>query len=151
MGSDDAKQGRELLDFIEELGPLAWQRFESRYPIFKFKDQDPISEDRSKVPPFTSFRFVDENPEIISKIKSAVEAFEGNVKWVMVGHSRDSFPGTTNWLICPKLVIDISEVAREVRVPAEQYVEEKYPDFGPLAYADLSGLAEHLKAMFSKE
>jgi len=94
---------------------------------------------------------VDENPEIISKIKSAVEAFEGNVKWVMVGHCRDSFPGTTNWMICPKLVIDVSEVAREVRVPAEQYVEEKYPDFGPLAYADLSGLAEHLKATFSKE
>jgi len=54
-------------------------------------------------------------------------------------------------MICPKLVIDVSEVAREVRVPAEQYVEEKYPDFGPLAYADLSGLAEHLKATFSKE
>ncbi|WP_144409974.1 hypothetical protein [Cupriavidus basilensis] len=150
MKFEDANQGRELLVFIEQLGPLAWQRFESRYPTFKFKGQDPISEDRSKVPPFTSFRFVVEDSEIISKIRTGIDTFEGNVKWVIIGHSRDFFPGKTNWMICPKLIIDVSEMAREVGTTPEQYVEEHYPDFGPLAYADLRGLAEHLKSVFSK-
>lgn len=31
------KPGRELLDFIEQLGELSWFKFESRYPVFKFR------------------------------------------------------------------------------------------------------------------
>ena len=95
-------KGRELLDFIEKLGELAWAKFETRHPSITVKESLPSTEDRSDRPPYTSFGFEHENPEIVERLRDAVENYQGNVEWVMEGHQRVSFPDTTNWTILPK-------------------------------------------------
>ncbi|WP_220810776.1 hypothetical protein, partial [Cupriavidus sp. UME77] len=98
----DLTEGMDFLNFIETLGPLAWQKFESRYPEIQFRGQQPKMEDRSAMPPYTSFRFENEHPEVVHRLGFAVETYSGEIEWVMEGHSREMFPGTTNWVIYPK-------------------------------------------------
>lgn len=145
-------EGRELLDFIETLGELEWLKFESRYPSFTIKGVR-TDEDRSKYPPYTSFRFAHENPEIIDGLRRAIDGYRGKVEWIMEGHQRDSFPGTTNWVICTKKMADLRRVALDSNLPVGQYMAIHNPDFGAVAYEDLLGLASHVReqlALFAK-
>ncbi len=135
--------GRELLDLIEKLGAIAWGRFEARYPKFVIKGQEPWSEDRSTHPPWTSFRFVDESPEIIGKLKSSVSNYKGKIEWIMYGFNKEN--GETNWTICPKHLRDMQEVASSVGMYTWKYMAEYEPEFGPLAYEDLLGLCVHIR------
>lgn len=143
-------EGRELLDFIELLGELAWTKFESRRPSFHIKGEAPRSEDRSAYPPFTSFRFKDENPEIIERLKRAVESYKGMVEWVMIEHKRIGLPGT-NRVICPKRSWEIRDEASNSGVTARQYMAEHEPEFGPVAYEDLLALTAYVRNIFSNE
>lgn len=151
MGSGDIKQGRELLDFIEKLGQLAWQKTESRYPEIQFRGQQPKMEDRSAMPPYTSFRFENEDPEVIHRLRFAVETYSGEIEWVMEGHSREMFPGTTNWVIYPKRTSESRKIALDAGMVVGQYMALNYPEFGPIAYADLLGLVSHVRSVFSSK
>lgn len=141
-------QGRELLEFIEQLGDVAWAKFESRRPIIATAGRSPMIEDRSARPPYTSFRFQSENAEVIDKLRKGVEGYRGAVEWVMQGHRREEFPGTTNWIIQPKKVADIRAAASSENLTDSQYMERFQPEFGPVAYFDLPPLAHHLRALF---
>lgn len=138
------REGRELLVVIEKLGPLEWQRFESRYPTFNFKGQKEFSEDRSSYPPYTSFRFENEDPKIIDILQYAVETYKGKIEWIMYGKKKEYGSGT-NRVILPKVFHDNTEKALNMNMALGQYMSKYQPDFGPVAYEDLVGLTEHVK------
>ncbi|QOT79040.1 hypothetical protein [Cupriavidus basilensis] len=127
------------MNFIETLGPLAWQKFESRYPEIKFRGQQPKMEDRSAMPPYTSFRFENEDPEVINRLRFAVETYSGEIEWVMEGHSREMFPGTTNWVIYPKRTSESRKIALDAGMVVGQYMALNDPEFGPITYIPESG------------
>ena len=141
-------EGRELLDFIEKLGELAWAKFEPRHPSVTIKGSLPSTEDRSDRPPYTSFRFEHENPEVIERLRDAVKNYQGNVEWVMEGHQRVSFPDTTNWTIFPKKMAEIGQSALDANLTPGQYMAKANPMFGPDAYRDLANLTVHIQRIF---
>lgn len=141
-------KGRELLEFIEGLGDLAWAKFETRYPVIEIKGSLPKGEDRSGRPPYASFRFENENPEVVVKLKNAVENYQGEIRWVMDEYQRISFPGTRNWIIHPKKMAEIKQVALDSNLTPGQYMEKVEPMFGPKAYDDLENLVGYLQEFF---
>ncbi|NHZ65308.1 hypothetical protein [Massilia genomosp. 1] len=144
----DTVNGRELIGCIEQLGELAWAKFETRYPTFSIKGSPPSSEDRSGRPPYASFRFEHEIADVINKIQDAVKRYQGNVEWAMEGHQRVSFPDTTNWMICPKKMLEVKQLARAQDLTPGQYLEKSDPEFGPVAYTDMLNLTAHLQREF---
>lgn len=80
--------GRELYDVISKLGEIEWRRIPSRYPSFKFKNMPEFSEDRSSVPPATSFRFANENDEIIILLEKAIKSYHGTLKWILISQKK---------------------------------------------------------------
>ncbi|MCE3602209.1 hypothetical protein LXA47_01090 [Massilia sp. P8910] len=141
-------EGRELLNFIEQLGELAWAKFETRYPTIVIKGSLPSSEDRSGRPPYTSFRFEHESPDVIERLQDAVRNYHGSLEWVMEGHQRVSFPGTTNWIIHPKKMAEIRQSALDSNLTPGQYMAKADPMFGPVAYNDFANLTAHLLRTF---
>ena len=137
--------GRELLDFIETLGTLAWSKYETRYPTISIKGRSASTEDRSDRPPYTSFRFECEDPNLIKRLQEAVRSYQGEVEWLMEGHQRVSFPDTTNWVIYPKKLAEVRQVALDAELTPSQYLAKTDPSFGALAYGDLVGLADHVR------
>lgn len=144
----DTVNGRELIDFIEQLGELAWAKYETRYPTFFIKGSPPSSEDRSGRPPYASFRFEHEIADVIKKIQDAVRSYQGKVEWVIEGHQRVSFPDTTNWMIYPKKMLEVKQLARAEDLAPGQYLEKSDPEFGPVAYTDMLNLTAHLQREF---
>lgn len=148
--TETSVEGRALLDLIESLGKLAWAKFETKKPTFAIKGGASWSEDRSAKPPYTSFRFYDEDTELINLLKEAVRSYNGAVAWVMVGHKRVDLPGT-NWMICPKRLWDVREIASESRMTAGQYMSKHEPEFGPVAYKDFLSLTAYLRNIFGEK
>lgn len=144
----DTINGRELIDFIEQLGELGWEKYETRYPTFSIKGSPPSSEDRSGRPPYASFRFEHELADVINKIQEAVRLYQRRIEWVMEGHQRVSFPDTTNWMICPKKMLEVKQLARMENLTPGQYLEKYDPEFGPVAYTDMLNLTAHLQREF---
>ncbi|MHA6885008.1 hypothetical protein [Ralstonia pseudosolanacearum] len=141
-------EGREIVDFVEVLGELAWAKFETRRPTFSIKDSPSFCEDRSCYPPYAVFRFRDERDEVIERLKLGVSDYKGGVEWVMVGHKRYGLPGT-NWMICPRRLLEVEDLARSKNITAGGYMAQFEPDFGPVAYDDVINLVGHLRAIFS--
>ncbi|KQZ29310.1 hypothetical protein [Duganella sp. Root1480D1] len=136
----------QLLNLIEKLGSLAWRKYQQRFPEV-WKDSKFQPEDRSGYPPFISFRFENEDPELVAQLKKAVDNFDGAVVWIMGGHKRDPLPGT-NWIICPKRFWEISDSQLGLGVSAGKYLAEHDPSFGPIAYDDLLALTKYLNKIF---
>lgn len=116
------------------------------------KDGRIYREDNSAFPPFTAVRFRDEDAKLADKLKQAVDSYSGSVKWIMFPHQRVSFPNI-NWVIRPEFVIKAVENAGrggEVINP-QKYMSEHYPNFAPLAYADLPNLARHVELVLESE
>lgn len=141
-------EGRELLDFIDTLDEVVWAKFEARRPTFSFKNTAPFSEDRSAKPPYTSFRFKNDNPELLEKLQLAVSEYKGQVEWSMSGHKRESLPGT-NWLICPTRLLQIESIALSANLTPGDYMAQHEPKFGPVAYDDMRGLVQYLRRVMS--
>jgi len=72
-------EGGELLDFIYTLDEVVWAKFEARRPMFSFKNAPSYSEDRSAKPPYTSFRFKNDNPELANKLQLTVSEYKGQI------------------------------------------------------------------------
>ncbi|MNV85758.1 hypothetical protein D3C71_1797350 [compost metagenome] len=63
----------------------------------------------------------------------------------MFAHQRESF-SNVNWIIRPEFVVKIlREEVGSVPMDSQKYMSEHYPDFAPLAYADLRNLAKHVE------
>lgn len=141
-------QGRELLNFIEQLGDLDWFKYETRYVNILLKNGGKIVEDRSGRPPYASFRFKVEKPEIIEKLKKTIADYQGEVEWIMDCYQRVSFPNSRNWTICPKKVIDSWQLALSSDISIGQWMEKYDPLFGPKAYKDVRVLVAYLSGVF---
>jgi hypothetical protein len=141
-------QGRELLELIELLGDLEWAKYETRYATILIKGNYPLIEDRSDRPPYASFRFVRDKPEVIEKLHEGVKSYKGNIEWVMDGYQRHSFPGTTNRTIQPKKMANSRQPALNSGLSLGQYMAKVDPMFAPLAYDDLKNLTAHLQRIF---
>ncbi|MFE8645078.1 hypothetical protein ACFX58_08335 [Sphingomonas sp. NCPPB 2930] len=138
-----------LLNLIEDFGDLAWRKYQQRFPEV-WIDNKFQREDRSGYPPFISFRFENEDPDFIGRLKSAIEGFNGAVVWVMGEHKRHALPGI-NRIVCPKKLLEIND--SEILIPgvsAGKYMAEHEPGFGPLAYDDLLHLTAYLRNIFGK-
>lgn len=141
--------GRELYDVISKLGDIEWRRIPSRYPTFKFKNTPEFSEDRSFLPPATSFRFANENNEIIMLLEKAVKSYKGMLKWILISQQKEYGKGV-NRCILPEYVNNKRDFAwAEFQLTVDKYMEKYEPDFGPVAYEDLIGLASHVRSVFN--
>jgi hypothetical protein len=140
--------GDELCRVIEQVSELEWRRFQAREVKVMLKTGEVYQEDHSKFPPFTSIRFKNENLEFIAKLRFAIETYKGDLEWHMFGHQRLTLPGI-NWIIRPLFIEKlISQMGDECSQDLSSYVAEYYPDFASIAYADLLGLAEHVRKVF---
>lgn len=132
-----------ILNFIEKMGPLAWRKYQQRYPHVWVKDHSEI-EDRTSFPPYISFRFQKEKAEVIATLKNLISTYEGEVRWVLEPHFRENLPGT-NWLIAPGAVIAMRSALENDSITVYEFFAKEYSSFGPLAYRDLDGLAMHFE------
>ncbi|MBW7981805.1 hypothetical protein [Enterobacillus tribolii] len=138
------EKGRELISVIEKLGEIEWQRCHSRYPVFRFKDQKEFTEDRSTRPPATSFRFKNEDPQIINLLQHAINSYKGKLQWIMDSQKKEYGSGI-NRVIYPKHVHDMKHKAIQIyKMPVEKYMALYEPEFGPIAYDDLVDLTKHV-------
>ncbi len=131
-----------LLNLIERLGRLAWRKYQQRYPLV-WIDGEFVTVDYSGFPPFISFRFENEDAKLMTRLKMAVESYEGAVAWVLDEHKRIALPGT-NWIICPKRLREIQPAALKANKSAGEYMAEYESSFGPVAYEDLTILTAYL-------
>ena len=91
-----------LLDFIGSLGKLEWLHYQSRIEDEWINDHfEKI--DRSKYPPYTSFRFEKEVPEVIALLEDAIQSYKGKVEWCMTHHPKEYGTGV-NHRILPTFV-----------------------------------------------
>lgn len=141
--NDVQAQGNELLEFVKTLGELDWAKFQARRPTIAIQGSTAV-EDRSAQPPYTSFRFQNEDPAVTEKLREAVASYRGEVRWVMTGHDRSPLPGT-NWTVAPQQVEALQEEASSLGLSARALVEQRMPEFGPKAFEDLLGLVRHVK------
>lgn len=86
------KKETVLLDFIESLGTLEWRRYQSRIQDEWVNDHFE-KVDRSKYPPFTSFRFKEENPEVVVLLEEAIKSYKGVVQWSMISKKKNMVQG----------------------------------------------------------
>jgi hypothetical protein len=142
--NDPIAEGNELLEFVKTLGDLEWAKFQARRPVIVMEGSTTV-EDRSAHPPFTSFRFKNEDDAVIRKLQWVIAAYHGQVAWKMVHHDRSPLLGK-NWTISPQVVEDLREEASSLGVPVWTICAQRMPEFGPTAYRDLLRLVEHVKA-----
>ncbi|MBN6112952.1 hypothetical protein [Xanthomonas bonasiae] len=136
----------DLLNFIYEISPLEWRKYQQRYPKVWVGDHFE-KVDRSEYPPYISFRFEDEREVIIERLKQSIEKYSGKVSWVLNEHRREGLPGV-NWTIGPSRLWEVKEQALKLGLTPAEYLAQYEPEFGPVAYSDLEGLAEHIRSAF---
>lgn len=136
------EEGR-LLNLINCLSALAWQKYQQRFPF-----GETGIEDRSSFPPFISFRFEKEDPDVVKRLLTAVSQYSGAVEWMMVSHNRMELPGV-NWMICPKKAFELREKAwKEEGIDVYKYLAIHEPNFGPVAYQDLLLFTKYMYDFF---
>ncbi len=144
--SDLKQESWMLLEFIESLAETEWRKcVNSQYSIKEHGLW--VIKDQSSHPPTVSFRFKVEEPELILRLKSAVESYEGRVKWALDGHKRDRLPGM-NWTIEPSRLFEVKSRALELNLAPNQFMAKYEPEFGPVAYEDIIDLTEYIKNAF---
>ena len=144
--------GGELCRFLREFADLDWSRYQSRVVEIILKGGRVYRRDNSTRPPYTTVRFRDPNDKLIDGLKKAIDSYHGDIKWIMLAYQRVSFPDV-NWVISPEFAVKAVERERKVRgiINPQEYMSERYPDFAPLAYADLLNLAKHVKLVLEGE
>ncbi|WP_052135192.1 hypothetical protein [Collimonas arenae] len=146
MNNLSLANGDELFLVIQEFAEIEWRKYRQRIVEVEMKNGTFLREDHSQLPPFTTVRFQSENKDFLAKLKSAVEGYEGMVKWNFIGHERLVLSGI-NWVIHPKFVDDLrTEAIDKGTHDVHHYIEQHYPELAINAYADLLGLAEHVRA-----
>lgn len=135
-----------LLNVLYEISPLAWRKYQQRYPnMWRNGSFEKI--DRSAYPPYIAFRFEIENESVINRLRDLISSFSGRVIWMLDQHRRDGLPGT-NWTIQPFRLKEVSGQAAKLGVMPNVYLAEYEPQFGALAYKDLEDLTQYIQRSF---
>lgn len=135
-----------LLELIEALGETEWRKCINSQYVNKERGAW-VAKDQSSHPPMVWFRFIQEDPTIISRLRVAIESYRGRVKWVLDEHKRIDISGT-NWGIVPSRLLEVWDLARALDLAPNQYIAKYEPEFGPIAYEDLIDLTEHIRRAF---
>lgn len=141
----DIKDGSILLNFISKLEELEWKKYQQRYPYILI-DNKLKKIDHSSYPPFTSFRFKNENLKVINILNQAINSYQGDVEWILISTKREYCDGV-NHCILTKYVQDMKEI-NKITVPIDSYISKIMPQFGPIAYNDLINLTKHIERFF---
>ncbi|WP_025123988.1 hypothetical protein, partial [Serratia sp. H1w] len=98
----------------------------------------------SHQPPATSFRFNNEDQNIIELLQKAIDSYKGKLQWVMDSQKKEYGHGI-NRVIYPKHVHEMKNKAIKIyKLPVEKYMAKYEPEFGQLAYDDLKNLTQHV-------
>ncbi|WKB56083.1 hypothetical protein [Eleftheria terrae] len=135
----------DILDVIESISSTEWRKRTGRIVSYLEGPQF-ITVDQSHIPPTVHFRFEIEDPRVVALLQEAVQSYEGLIPWAMVGRQRELLSGT-NWVICPKRMIEVKALAEQSRITAAQYLAATDPSFGPVAHDDLIGLTAHIERL----
>ncbi|WP_246892689.1 hypothetical protein [Achromobacter xylosoxidans] len=138
-----------LLNLIERLVPLAWRRFQRRFPEIWVVDHAEIH-DHSSYPPCISFRFKDESNNVVENLKTAVHGYDGELHWTLQSRKREGVSGVI-WSIMPAEVFLKKKSFGDDLFNINEYFSKKFPSFGPVAYRDLDGLTKHVERYFFGE
>ncbi len=136
----------QLLNFIYNISPLEWRRFQQRYPKAWIKDHFEIV-DNTTHPPYISFRFSNEHEVVIERLREAIRTYSGKISWILSEHKRKNLVGT-NWTIEPTKLLSVKKEAIELNLTPSQYLAKFEPNFGIIAYEDLEGLTNHIIEFF---
>ncbi|WP_454689012.1 hypothetical protein [Achromobacter aloeverae] len=145
MRDPNLADGGELCGVIEEFYALEWKRYQARVVNMVLGNGETYYRDNTRIPPFTTVRFRGEEPRFAEELKSAVESYKGKVAWRVAGHRRVSLPGT-NWVVSPVFpgLTETGEMSPDT--PEQRHsLLESHPWFAEIAYADLLGLAAHVR------
>lgn len=137
---------RALLDLISKIGVLEWRRYKKHYPTVWINGHLEVGNKPSSYPS-TSFRFQDENPEIINILNKALRSYKGKVEWVMISQEKEYGNGI-NRCILPKYIKDLQNEVDDVN-SVEEYISANKPDFSSKAFADLINLTEHIRTVLN--
>lgn len=140
------RESSSLLELIEALGETEWRKCVNSQFVNKERGEW-VVKDQSSHPPRVWFRFIQEDPAIISRLRVAIESYQGRVKWVLDEHKRVDLPGT-NWGIVPSRLLEVWDLARALDLAPNQYMAKYEPEFGPIAYEDIIDLTEHVHRAF---
>ncbi|EZO74073.1 hypothetical protein V556_05916, partial [Pseudomonas aeruginosa BWH055] len=140
------RESSSLLELIEALGETEWRKCVNSQFVNKERGEW-VVKDQSSHPPRVWFRFIQEDPAIISRLRVAIESYQGRVKWVLDEHKRVNLPGT-NWGIVPSRLLEVWDLARALDLAPNQYMAKYEPEFGPIAYEDIIDLTEHVRRAF---
>lgn len=130
----------EILNILSALSPLEWRVYQHRY-----KERFGKKIDNSAYPPFVSFRFKNENPEIIQILKKTVNNFDGQLKWHIFEHKRIHSLSGINRAIEPYRMFEINDLAHKENLFSGEYLAKYEPELGPIAYSDLEQLTEDIR------
>lgn len=143
LGNKSAEPALVLLDAIEKIGEFSWRKYRSLFSQVWVVDHfEEVSNER--MPPYVSFRFLNENAFAIEKLKFIIFKYRGSVEWAIRKHERINLPGV-NWSILPKAALDMeSEIGSSLL--ADKYWRDKNSDFFIPAYEDMFGLANFINS-----
>lgn len=139
-------ESKPLMDLIESIGETEWRKGSASEYVVRERGIW-VLKSQCHHPPSVSFRFKQENPDAISRLKRAVESYVGKVSWVLSEYKRETLPGV-NWTIGPVRLWEVREKARKLDLAPNQYLAKYEPEFGPLAFEDLPALVEHIRHSF---
>ena len=147
--SESLPHGDELCLVIEQFAELEWRKFRSSSSAIALRT-GVFTADNSKLAPYTSFRLRHEDAQLIAKLISAIDTYQGAIAWHMSGHKRLTLPGT-NWVIRPLFVEQVqAKIEAGQGQDVYEYIAENYPDFARTAYFDLPNLADHVRKTLVK-
>lgn len=151
-------QGDELLLVIRKYLVLEWVHCSRRFKK-TFIDQANILDgklcviDTINELPSTNFRPVDERnqQDFIFLLKSAVESYSGKIDWLLTGRQKTN-TSEYNWGVEPAILHkqQIIDEAKKLNLTSKEYLAQKMPELGAVAYDDLVNLAKHVDKYLEK-
>lgn len=137
-------QEGHLLNILHNISSLEWVKYCAEYPTTWGKNGLEKSLIATTEPPFIAFRFENESRELISRVKTLIENYQGTIKWELHEHKRENLPGT-NWVIRPTKCGEIESIALEQRLSVGEYMSKNHPEFAAIAFEDLNCLTTYIE------
>ncbi|MEX6382405.1 MULTISPECIES: hypothetical protein [Providencia] len=151
-------QGDELLLVIKKYIDLEWvhcsRRFKEKYvDPSNFINGERYIVDTINRAPSTNFRPVDErnHQDFIAVLKAAIESYHGKIDWILTGRQKTNTP-EYNWGVEPAILNEqrVIDESKKLNITTIEYLSQKMPELGPVAYADLINLAKHVDKYLEK-
>lgn len=151
-------QGGELILVIRKYIDIEWNRTSRRFvqkyiDPTNFIDGELYVADTINELPSTNFRPVDErnHQDFIAVLKAAVDSYHGKIDWALTGRQKTNTP-EYNWGVEPAILNEqrVIDESKKLNITTIEYLSQKMPELGPIAYADLINLAKHVDKYLEK-